>query len=654
MDEIKKIHIEPSGVLLDNEDSNKERNLDKEEPVMKKRKKKIGKKLVLSLGILGLLFIFVLVGIVIPVKGVYENARKTESLLKQAVRGAKDQDIAKTISKLKEAKENLGKTKKEYQRLSWLKFVPVLGSYYKDGEHGLNAGEYGLEAAEITAKSVEPYADLLGLKGEGSFVGGSAEERIKTAVGTLDKVVLKLDEIDANLEKARSELIKIDPNRYPEKIRGKEVRSVMKKYLTMADEGIKGVTQAKPLLKRLPKLLGEPKEIKYLVLFQNDKELRPTGGFITGYSIFRLEHGVVHVEESGDIYDLDEKKTINLKAPEPIAKYHINVPYWHLRDSNLSPDFYESMKNFEKIYKYVPDRKKYEGIIAVDTWFLLEVMKILGPIEINGVKYTTENEPVCDCPQVIYKLEEYADKPVGHERESRKDLIGVLLYALMEKALGSSPKLYWGRLFQAGIDNLAQKHVLVYLKDKEAQKGIEALGFGGRIKDYNGDYLHINDSNFAGAKTNMYVDHFINYEVEVKDDKLVKKLKITYKNPYPWSNCSLEAGELCLNGRLRDWVRIYVPEGSKLIKMVGSQIKSENNKDLGKTYFEARVDIDPETQRVLELEYESPLIVDGSTYNLLIQKQPGTKGHEMIVKVDGKEEKFKLTTDKELRFKLEN
>jgi len=650
MEEIKKLHIEPEGVLL-GADEDRE-NPPKENPVVRKKGRRLGKKALIAAVVLAAFVLFLGLGVVLPAKGVYESGMETVLLVKKAVRGAKDQDIAKTLTSIKEAKKSLAETKKRYKRLSWVKLVPFLGGYVKDGEHGLNAGEYGLEAAQVAAMSVEPYADLLGLKGEGSFVGGSAEERIKTAVGTLDKVVAKLDEIEKNLLLARSELAKIDPGHYPEKFRGKKIRSVMVKYLAMADEGIAGVSEAKPLLKRLPKLMGEPKEIRYLVLFQNDKELRPTGGFITGYSIFRLEHGIVHVNESGDIYDLDAKMKINIKAPEPIAKYHINVPYWHLRDSNLSPDFYESMKDFEKLYKYVEGKEDYDGIIAVDTWFLLEVLKILGPIEIEGVKYTTEKTPECNCPQVIYKLEEYADKPVGYEKKGRKDLIGVMLYALMEKALGSSPKLYWGKLFQTGLDMAVQKHILVYLKDKEAQRGIEALGFGGRIKEYDGDYLHINDTNFAGAKTNMYVKHYIEYDVEIKGDKAIKKLKITYKNPQPWSNCDLEAGELCLNGRLRDWVRIYAPKGSKLIKMVGSQIKSSNNKEFGKTYFEARVDIDPQTQRVLELEYESPITAGQSSYKLLIQKQAGTEGHEMTVRIGGKEEKFKLTADKELVFKL--
>jgi len=46
-------------------------------------------------------------------------------------------------------------------------------------------------------------------------------------------------------------------------------------------------------------------------------------------------------------------------------------------------------------------------------------------------------------------------------------------------------------------------------------------------------------------------------------------------------------------------------------------------------------------------EYEAPFKKDGG---LLIQRQPGTKNFNYTVKLDGKIQKFKLETDKELKF----
>ena len=89
------------------------------------------------------------------------------------------------------------------------------------------------------------------------------------------------------------------------------------------------------------------------MIFQNDKELRPTGGFITAYSIAKVINGNFDPTSSSDIYNLDNNYTPTIKAPDPIIDY-IKGPYLlsnklRLRDMNWSPDFSESMKLFSEL-----------------------------------------------------------------------------------------------------------------------------------------------------------------------------------------------------------------------------------------------------------------------------------------------------------------
>ena len=54
----------------------------------------------------------------------------------------------------------------------------------------------------------------------------------------------------------------------------------------------------------------------------------------------------------------------------------------------------------------------------------------------------------------------------------------------------------------------------------------------------------------------------------------------------------------------------------------------------------------------IELEYITPIQVEGQ-YKLLIQKQPGVAGHTYEIEAFGKKQKaFPLTTDKELIVKI--
>lgn len=607
--------------------------------------------------VIGSLIVIVIIGLLIalaPAKKTYAEALKAYSSAMEAYGLVKKQDIISAGDKLKETKENLLATNKSLSALSWTSYLPIIGNYYRDGKHALNASLEGIDAGIIITEAIKPHADLLGLKGQGSFVLGSAEERIQKTVQTMNTITPELDKVEVKLKNIKKEIDQIDPNRYPQEFRGKLVRSQIFAARNLIDGSSKAISQAKPLIKAIPSLLGEPASKKYLILFQNDKELRSTGGFITAYAVFRMEHGKAYAEISEDIYKLDSTRTYNLPAPKPIISYLPNVPYWYLRDSNISPDYVESMKNFETIYKTVSEKINYDGIIAIDTHVLSKILEVLGPIEVSGITFDNSIVPGYNCSKVIYELEKYADERVGYIKTDRKDIIGKLMYSIMQKSLSSSPRLYWGRLFQVGIDELSQKHILIYLHDKEAQKGAEAMNYAGRIREYDGNYLHINDTNFAGAKSNMYVKEEVNQKVERQSDgSLVSTIAIKYTNPQPPSDCSQESGKLCLNGELRNWLRIYVPKGSQLLTSKGSIVKVASYDDLGKTVFDGFLIVRPQGSVRFEISYKLPFVSkDGQEINELIQKQPGTEGNKYTIEGKGKTQEFNLTLDKEIKIKL--
>ena len=67
-----------------------------------------------------------------------------------------------------------------------------------------------------------------------------------------------------------------------------------------------------------------------------------------------------------------------------------------------------------------------------------------------------------------------------------------------------------------------------------------------------------------------------------------------------------------------------------------------------KTVFEGFFTIRPEGTAKIEIEYTVPLKLE-NIYKLLIQKQPGVKGHVYEIEAFGKKQKaFPLDTDKEL------
>ncbi len=628
--------------------------------VMPKRKQKtnanfkfkFSKKLAIILGVIVLLIVL----ISIPASATYKSGIKTYREAKLIATAAKQQNVALASDEIARTQKLLDQTKKNFHFLLPLKIVPIVNWYYDDADHLLNAASDGLESGQIIATSLKPYADILGLKGTPGGAPTSASDKIKTAVLSLGKITPQIDKIEVSLNAMKKEVDQVDPNHYPTFLFGKTIKTQLASLKTFTDDSAIGITDAKPLIKTLPSLLGADKPKQYLMIFQNDKELRPTGGFITGYAVFKVDQGSISLQRSEDIYPLDDSIPNKPKAPAAILKYFPGVYQLNLRDSNISPDFMVSMKTFKSMYQQSDGDQNIDGIIAIDTNVLVSTIKILdNQVQAGGQTFTTDTDPHCNCPQVIYALENSISRPVNYVKTARKSLLGDLLSAIMTKALTSSPKKYWGPLFQTMITSSSRKDILYDLYDDQAQQGIEALNAAGQVKPFEGDYLYINETNFSGAKVNIFMQESVDNAYSVTGDgTITKTVTIHYKNPYPPSDCSLKSGGLCLNAEYRDWVRILVPKGSQLTSSTGSQVKMTQYDDLGKTFFEGFVTVQTQGFNTLTLNYTLPFkLKSGSPLPVLIQKQPGATNNQYNMMVNGNTvDTFTLTTDKTTQVKF--
>lgn len=580
--------------------------------------------------------------------GFYRQALALMPAVEKVKGNLESQDLPALVGSLDELHRGAADLEKKYRAMGWMKWIPVAGSYYRDGEHGVLAGVAAIEAGQVLAGATTPYADVLGFKGSGTFTGGTAEDRVITILSTLDKITPRLDEVAEKLKVVDSNLQQIDPNRYRFKVGEKNLAEEFLQIKEAVHGATEAVTNAKPALVQLAKVAGMEGEKKYMVLFHNDGELRGTGGFMTAYAILRVDKGRVNAERSSDIYDLDAKFRSRLKPPEPIEKYLKNVPYWYLRDMNLSADFRTNMDQFTKYYSEVPGEPDIDGVIGVDTNFLVDVLKILGPVDVPGFgRFTTDEDPRCKCPQVVYQLELIADRPVASQVENRKGVLGPLMKELLTKAYASPPP-WWDDLFKAIIDNGTGKHLVFYFHDGEAQAAAERLNVAGRITETDGDYFMIQDVNFGGAKANFFVTQEVVGELQIGGDGTVSRtMTVTYTNPAPASNCNLEAGQLCLNAGLPDYVRVYLPKGSQLTEALGLDEEPKVYEDNGKTVVEGFLKILPQSSAKTVYRYKLPWKAGEAPGKLVIQKQVGADVPHYKIELPDRMEEFDLTGDKE-------
>jgi len=604
----------------------------------------------------GVLLVLLVIGGIIgfytysTVRTLQAQANEAEILVQVAYDAFKAQNLPTTQQSLRDLQAKAGEIKQTYTRLSFYQAVPIARNYYLDGTHALKAAESGLSAGLKSIDALTPYADVLGFSGEGAFTGGTAEDRLKIVLETIDKISPILDTISADLEITRDELNKIDPNRYPEDFQGQPLRS----YISQAQIGINGavtaLTDYRPVIEQLPSIAGgsEGGRKKYLVLFQNDNELRPTGGFLTAFSVVILENGKVTPEKSDDIYELDKKFTKRLPIPEALGRYLTSETRWNLRDMNTSPDFKVSMDQFLENYRTLGgEAQDIDGIIAVDTHVLTELLTTLGPVNIPGFgTFSAENDPSCDCPQVVKALSEIITRPVNYVKVDRKGILGPMMREILNKAY-AAPKQQWPLLVEQGLKQIGGRHIQIYLFDEKAQAAAETINAAGRLKaEVNADFLAIVNANLGGAKSNLFINYDVVQTVSAPENgKITKTVEITYKNNRRGDNCNLEAGLLCLNSTLRDWTRLYVPAGAELVEAQGFTNEPRTYEEQGFQVFDGFFILEPNSQAKLRLTYTVPY-ADEKEYRIKLWKQGGVSAFETLLDINDSQEKVLVDTDK--------
>lgn len=599
------------------------------------------------------IFAIFIIALIFPSIFIFLGLKQVSSHSKGLIAAYKSQQFDSLKTEATATKNGLKEINISLSFLFWLRLIPFIGGYFQDAKGFVSAGVEELSALDTILTNLEPVKGELGFDGHQK----SGPERVTQAVNILSKALPLLDKAQGNLTKAGNDVKNIDTNKYPDKIGGRTVKKnieVAKNFILGAAVAIK---EGRSALSAAPEMLGIPTSKSYLLLFQNDKEIRPTGGFITAFATLQINNGQVKSTVSDDIYRLDEQllnvcltKICPLTPPPPIVKYLPEVSgkprtAWSMRDSNISPDVPTSAREFERMYQLLGQGLPFDGIIYIDSEVVERLIEVTGPIDVFGTVYSADIDKRCNCPNVIYELESYAEIAAKGEKD-RKAILGVLMQQILARSVGADVEKL-PQLIESIATLANQKHIMFYMHDESIEKALSALNWTGEIKKTDGDYLHINDSNFAGGKSNLYVEESVSYEIQIDSQGSVKnKVTVNYKNPQQFNTW--------LNGINRDYIRLYVPRNSELLTSKGSDNQVNTLEDVGldKAYFEAFIQIRPQNSRTISFEYSIPYKPKGQ-YKLLIQKQPGAKDFQYTIKINGSTKaNFTLDQDKEFAFNI--
>jgi len=377
------------------------------------------------------------------------------------------------------------------------------------------------------------------------------------------------------------------------------------------------LNQVVPLTQLLPALAGYPQESEFLVILQNNDELRPTGGFIGTYGVMNIKDGKPGNIITEDVYHLDMPCIGKLTAtpPDPIKKY-MGVDYWWLRDANFSPDFPSSAKQVGSMFMAESECAgkpaiKPTAVIAINPGLIADLLSLVGPITVDGATYDSSNFQ----PLLQYNVEvAYVDKNISSW--NRKEVINAVVSELKKRLL-SLPTKRLPEVLNILQENIAKRNLQIYFDNSEQEQIAQGLNVSGEIKKSDSDYLMIVDANLAAFKSDSVMKKNITYQVKNNNGKLNSTVQLSYKH---------EGGFDWRTTRYRSYTRIYAPLGSKLISNSGlDDFSVSDDIALGKTIFGFFWTVDPGTEKGVSISYSLPENITNNNYSLYFQKQSGSR-----------------------------
>lgn len=376
----------------------------------------------------------------------------------------------------------------------------------------------------------------------------------------------------------------------------------------------------------IPKIANE-EEKTFLVLFQNNYELRPGGGFIGTFGILKVKNNSVTFVDTHDTTVFDSGMETGIDPPFPMIQT-LGIKHWEFRDSNWSPDFPTNAEKAEFFYQLEGGQEELDGVIAVSTSLLPSFLEVTGPVIIEGYQgeYNAENA----ISKLQFQVEQgYIEQ--GIEVGKRKYIMKDMAKAIVAKAQGlnfSKKK----NLVEKIEQHFNQKDVMIYFKDQDLQDQISYLGWSGEVRNTEKDYLMMVDANLAAYKSDQVMRRSFEYVVDFRPERPRANLKITYEH----------------QGRIRDWqitdyqsyLRIYVPEESWLTD-TEDILKVRFGTENGKKYFGSLIKVPLGKTKTVEFVYDLPSEFTQEKYELLIQKQSGIKQTSGTIQIIGKNGELK-------------
>ncbi len=386
--------------------------------------------------------------------------------------------------------------------------------------------------------------------------------------------------------------------------------------LPVLDDTTRQLDTVRRGLDLLAGLTSPAADARILILSQDTLEARATGGFIGTFGVIHFAHGTVALERYSAAGQLS---TPNPPMPVPAnLAYWLRSP-WELSNVNWWPDFPTTAAFAREMFRR-EGGGEVAGVVAITQELLGPLIAATGPVDVPGYATVTASgleQRIID----EVELKEPEDKP-------KHKFLDLLSQQILDRLLHLPPAKV-GDIASVLSRAAGTGDIQAWFLDPAEQEAVNGTTWQGALPRTDGDFLMIADSNMWKSKANKDLVRDVHYTVDRgKDGAFVGHVHAVYSNNGP--------PQPVVNPTYLGYVRLYVPEGARL---VGNQkgIQDEGRAPDGPYHvFSAVVRADPKAQATLDVRYTLPAsVARGGEYDLMWVRQVGASADHLTANVLG-------------------
>ncbi|WP_134739903.1 DUF4012 domain-containing protein [Nocardioides sp. 503] len=162
-------------------------------------------------------------------------------------------------------------------------------------------------------------------------------------------------------------------------------------YVDRVDEAAQSLTAADTATAVLPTMVGADGPRDYLLIFQNNAEIRATGGMPGAWAQVHAEDGKLEMVKQGTALDFPTaQKPVLPLTEEEVAVYGEEVGTY-FQDPGFTPDFPRAAELWRAHWDAKFPSTPIDGVISLDPVAMSYLLEGTGPVSVGDLTLTSEN-----------------------------------------------------------------------------------------------------------------------------------------------------------------------------------------------------------------------------------------------------------------------